>query len=571
MTTTFVTAFLDIYDIPYQNKDLDWRFSHFKKLCETGIPIAVFCSRDIETYFRSEILSNYKNVILIDAINLSETFVFETYKKVSNEITIELPNNRSIEKDSIEYLLLMNSKTEFIKRTIDINPFKSTHFAWIDFNIFHIFKDRELYTSHLLQNISKRVMDERFLTLPGCWSKEYVFDEGLINSISWRFCGGFFIGSAGRILELHSEYEKHFEDFLREKKKLIWEVNFWAYLELHFGLSVIWYYGDHNESILNFNIANTSLVLSNVPSFQSNKYIYDDWGDYIPTSTAYVNHKGVDIINTRLVNYWLYPNGGYLIKDKDSRIITRNTGSILIDGTPDGFKEMNVKQNDTDNISFNCNGGSILGLEDIRLYTTIEQDIGFIATSVNYSNTGRNRIVKGIYDINNGSLINNYMLVPPDPYSWCEKNWIPLIQNGIEHFIYKWFPFEIGTLHRNDNGEQQLFIDKSWTHSTPMFSCVRGSTTFIETEDGYLGVVHLSYEGSPRTYFHILVLLDKKTMMPLKYSDYFVFRNKSIEFCIGFSIKSQRYSFWISNFDRDPEVISINIDDIPLIFDFIIN
>lgn len=566
MATTFVTAFMTIYEIPYQNKDIHWRFKHFIKLCETGISLAVFCSRDCEDYFKTEILTKYSNVVLIEAQDLSETWTYKTYKKVANENIIELPNTRCIEKDTVEYLILMNTKTEYVSRVIKVNPFNSTHFAWVDFNIFHIFVGREPYATYLFETISKRKMAKRYLTLPGCWGKPYVRDESLTNDICWRFCGGFFIGSADRMLDFQQEYENHFETFLRERKKLVWEVNFWAYLELHHGLSVVWYAGDHNESILKFDAEYMSSSLSMLPSFISEKYEYLDWGEYIPTSTAYVCHKGEHIINTRLVNYWLHPNGAYLIKDANNYIRTRNVGSKLVGDKPDFFYEMTIS---TENMK--CNGGHIYGLEDIRLYNNVQGDIGFIATSVNYSHTGRNRMVRGIYDINSGELKDGCVLIPPDPNSWCEKNWSPLVKDGKEYFIYKWFPFEIGVLQKTDEGREQLIIETSWTHTTPMFSSIRGSTPFLETDDGFLSLVHFSYEGHPRRYFHLLVLLDKYTLLPLKYSDSFVFREVSIEFCIGFSVESERYRFWISNFDRDPEVIYVNKNDIPLLFEFCIS
>ena len=564
MATTFVTAFMTIYETPYQNKDIHWRFKHFIKLCETGISLAVFCSRDCEDYFRTEILTKYSNVVLIEALDLSETWTYQTYKKVANEEIIELPNTRCVEKDTIEYLLLMNTKTEYVSRAIKINPFNSTHFAWVDFNIFHIFSGREPYASYLIKTMSKRRMAKRYLTLPGCWGKEHVHNYSLSNDICWRFCGGFFIGSIDRMLDFHQEYIKHFENFLRERRKLVWEVNFWAYLELHHGLSIVWYNGDHNDSILKFDVEYMSTNLSMLPSFTSEKYEYLDWGDYIPTSTAYICHKGEHIINTRLVNYWLHPNGAYLIKDPNSYIRTRNMFSKLIDNVVDGYDEMLES-------GLKCNGGHIYGLEDIRLYNRVQGDIGFIATSINYSDTGRNRMVRGIYDIESNQLSDTMVLIPPDPNSWCEKNWIPLVKNGIEYFIYKWFPFEIGILRKTDDGREQLAIVISWTHTTPMFSSVRGSSPFIETEEGFLGLVHFSYEGWPRRYFHQLVLLDKNTLLPLKYSDSFVFNKVSVEFCIGFSVESERYRFWISNFDRDPEVITVTKVDLPLLFDFCVD
>jgi hypothetical protein len=575
MQTTFVTAFMNIYDTVYQNKDLDWRFQHFRKLAQTGIQLAVFVSPDCIEYM-NRILVEFPNVRVVRYVNLSETWVYQAFYKVQEQLgePIALPNARNVEKDTKEYLLLMNAKTEYLKWAIENNPFGSTHFAWIDFNIYHIFGGKELCVHELLMGLAKRTMHPYFLTMPGCWGKEHVREEFLINDICWRFCGGFFIGSGDRVLELHSYYLRYFEQFLLEKRKLVWEVNFWAYVELVHSLSVIWYPGDHNERILEISATNMVRTLCSLSSCESVKYVYPDYGDYIPTSTGYVYHKGQHYINTRYVNYWLHPNGAYWIKDPDSYIRTRNFCSRLddktlepepfsLDGDAAAFREMRVVPES----GIQCHGGNIYGLEDIRLYENTDNKVWFIATSINYSGLGRCRMIRGKYNMDLGICEDCHVLVPPDKDSWCEKNWIPIIKDGVERFIYKWSPFEVGTIKDTEHGKQ-LVLDLTWSHTAPMFSNVRGSTPFQQTADGLLGVVHFSYEGGPRKYFHMLVLLDRNTLMPLKYSEYFCFHENSVEFCIGFMVREGRYYFWFSNFDRDPERMSVLKEEIPLMFDF---
>ena len=603
---TFVTAFMNIYQTPFQNKDVELRFRHFKKIAETGIQLAVFCSPDCSEYM-NELIREFPNIKIIEYMNLQDSWTYKLCHEVEAKLgePLALPNTRNIEKDTREYIILMNTKTEYLKMAIEKNVWSSTHFAWIDFNIYHIFQgvEREQYVFEFLKSMSQRTMHPYFLTLPGCWGKNNVREEFLMNDICWRFCGDFFIGSADRVLEFHKCYLDYFADFLLSKKKLIWEVNFWAYLELHHGLSVIWYPGDHNERILEISVKNMSMRISDLPSCQHIKYEYPDYGDYIPTSTAYLNYKGLDIINTRFVNYWLYPNGGYWIKDPDGYIRTRNFYSPLDSETllPREFKEVEESKS-----GLKCFGGHIYGLEDIRLYEK-GGDIHFIATSINYSGLGKNRMVKGRYDVtseditssnitsvsSNIDLVDAEVLIPPDANSWCEKNWIPLANfygdesTNDEYFIYKWNPLEIGVLcshssedeSNSDNSEKrenekkkekQLKIVKTWKHNAPLFSNVRGSTPLVECDKGLICVVHFSYEGGPRNYFHMLVLLEKKTLMPLKYSEFFFFNNMSVEFCIGFTIRNDKYHFWISNFDRDPELIIVDIVEIPLLFDFFI-
>jgi hypothetical protein len=62
----------------------------------------------------------------------------------------------------------------------------------------------------------------------------------------------------------------------------------------------------------------------------------------------------------------------------------------------------------------------------------------------------------------------------------------------------------------------------------------------------------------------MMVMLDKDTYMPLKYSRPFYFNNIGIEFCIGFSINENKYWFWISRFDRDPMLVSIDVNKIDI-------
>ena len=62
----------------------------------------------------------------------------ETFKVVSK--TTGLPRVRSETKDTKEFMILMNAKTEFIKRVMD-NGVHADHYVWIDAGIGKIFRD----------------------------------------------------------------------------------------------------------------------------------------------------------------------------------------------------------------------------------------------------------------------------------------------------------------------------------------------------------------------------------------------------------------------------------------------
>ena len=81
--------------------------------------------------------------------------------------------------------------------------------------------------------------------------------------------------------------------------------------------------------------------------------------------------------------------------------------------------------------------------------------------------------------------------------------------------------------------------------------------------------MHFSEDHNPRHYYHILVLLEKETFRPLKYSNCFCFKGLGVEFCIGFSDEMEsEYVFWTSQMDREPMTVFIPKYEIPLCFDF---
>jgi IMP cyclohydrolase len=117
---TFVTAYMNIYTTPFQNKDAEWRFRHFRKIAETGIQLSVICSPDCSQAIETFALE-FPNIKIIKYMNLCDTWTHSVCSEVENKIgePLQLPNSRNIEKDTREYILLMNAKTEFLKIAIE--------------------------------------------------------------------------------------------------------------------------------------------------------------------------------------------------------------------------------------------------------------------------------------------------------------------------------------------------------------------------------------------------------------------------------------------------------------------
>uniref|UniRef100_A0A6C0HBK7 Uncharacterized protein n=1 Tax=viral metagenome TaxID=1070528 RepID=A0A6C0HBK7_9ZZZZ len=553
---SFVTAFIDIYkDTPFDNKTIEWRCNKFRDIAAMGFPIIIFVCKNTLPYI--EILkTEFENLYILEVLNMEDTWVY----KNSESMNLSLPYHRNMSKDTREYMYVINSKAEFLYKAVEANPWNSTHFAWIDFSISYIFKEEERTFEYLNIFAQRTINDETCLLVPGCWREKISLTDtdSYINNVVWRFCGGFLLGDANSIKKLFELYREHFVAFLNTHKTIVWEVNFWAWLEANDFWTPRWYEADHNDSIIQIPADICCRNLSLSPDLRTTTYEYPAIENFGPGSASYVYFKGEHLLNTRYINYSILENGCYDIKDPKHIIISRNVFSKL-NGNLEPIKFIEMKEINIRLPSKNC---YIYGLEDIRLYS-VGDTLKFIATNINFSPTGYNRMLIGEYDIIDHTF-NNCIIAKPPYETHCEKNWIPLLKNGKEYFIYKWFPMEIGTL----NAENELVIEMRYPIKSPWFHKVRGSSIFVDNGEHFVGVVHFSEETTPRRYYHMLVSLDKETFKPLKYSEIFHFQHLGIEFCIGFTIKNGEYVFWISQMDREPLMISISIDKLKLMYDF---
>jgi hypothetical protein len=260
---------------------------------------------------------------------------------------------------------------------------------------------------------------------------------------------------------------------------------------------------------------------------------------------------GQQLLNVRYVNYTQTPQGAYIINDANGHLKTQN-GILRLKG----YEEVESAQPMTAVVNYPTMCLNIQGLEDIRLYE-FGQQVKFIATQRQWSPTQQNRMAIGTVMLDKGTYEDVQILEPPTP-TGCEKNWIPLIRDGVEHFIYQWYPYQIGIMKE---GKLEIVQRMEMPRA---FHKIRGSTLFTEVEEGLLGVVHYSEERSPRHYYHMLVLLNKETFCPMAQSQPFVFGRIGIEFCIGMAVRGADLQFWYSQHDRDPVWLVIPRMELPL-------
>ena len=597
MSLTFVTSieYVDTTQtIP--GWSLNTQILNLTLLAGTQVPLCIFLTE--EYGHLKEHFALYPNVWvrLVDAS--SSHWMTPLFSSSESESDIYLPAHRNRQKDTFPYLLSSYSKYEWLKIAIDQNPWNTSHFAWIDLSVLEMFTRKE-HSLRTIEWMSRLTYRPDFMTLPGCWSaidKNKIQD--LTDTVHWRFCGGFFLGDRSSLSSFCQCVQDTYLHFFQQYKKLVWDFNYLAYMEtVHADRwKPVWYKGDHNDHILSISSTHYTWPFSRIS--RQIEYSYPMIPNYYPTSAAYLFVNDQCILNTRYVNYWIYPNGCYLFHSGKKLIENKNMLCRLDENTLEPVEFREIEEYVPYPIREDCLSR---GLEDIRLYE-YEGRVKYIATTMGYNADGKSRMMVGDYDVDRGRIDNGCIIYSPEE-TWCEKNWIPIIHKGREMFIYKWNPIEIGVIEEREmegNDEENIMDEGSETpigvakegcegnhgfprgfpclsikyrmdNKIPLASKLRGSSIFQPTEDGWMGVVHYSEEHSPRQYFHMLIVLDKETLEPIRWSNPFCFLKQGIEFCIGFRIQNKtisqtedvvekdkkEYVFWISRHDRDPVVLWI--------------
>jgi glycosyltransferase involved in cell wall biosynthesis len=237
MSITYVSSCFKLRDFYTTVKDT--QLDDYIRFVKTGIPCILFLDKELSHW--TERLKEFTNITVIADRTLEE---FPTAKLFPREQT-KLPETRNMEKDTYDFLILMNNKLDFLNEALTIA--KTDTIGWVDFGISKIIKnDRETFYTRL-HNV--RVSDQRIL-LPGCTEQQ---DSVNVNHVHWRFCGGLFFGKKDVVKQFYEESKQVLTE-LAAQNQLTWEVNVWAMVEKRNQSLFEWYKADHNDSMVAYPI-----------------------------------------------------------------------------------------------------------------------------------------------------------------------------------------------------------------------------------------------------------------------------------------------------------------------------
>ena len=262
-------------------------------------------------------------------------------------------------------------------------------------------------------------------------------------------------------------------------------------------------------------------------------YLPDGFSSTTPSISKSSDGKRI-YVNIRYVNYKIDENGNYINKEK---IHTINHLAI-VDITTDEWSIETSQQIAYDTALDNV----YVGLEDIRILNGKTKVLYNANRGLDYHHI---QVEHGELDATTGATMNSRILKKLGDNSQqrdVEKNWVLFEADDQLFCIYEWYPLTIGTIEDNN-------YNTKYKHPMPnFFKQVRGSTNGEAFENAITGEKELwflchtvSYENR-RYYYHLFVCLDAETLALKKYTPWFTFEKRPVEYSLGFAFLSSEES-----------------------------
>lgn len=256
-----------------------------------------------------------------------------------------------------------------------------------------------------------------------------------------------------------------------------------------------------------------------------------------------LNDNGKLLVNLRHVNYTFYHSEKktfqhqwgpltYLHPENDMHLRTTNWYCEL----NDELDIIRYNKIDTSNFDTYEPMWDFVGLEDARLVRWNDKlYITGVRRDTTTNGQGRMELSEIIVNDNNVIEVSRYRIQPPkDPNSYCEKNWMPVLDN--EFTFVKWSnPTEVVKADINTLGS-------TTTHTAPYVqigSDLRGGSQVLPFgDDHYIAIVHevdlfASEVGrKDAVYRHRFIVWNKQWEI-VKFTKDFSIMNGHVEFAVG--------------------------------------
>ena len=209
IVSAFVSQVNERFDI---NEEI--YISHGKKLLDVDIPKIIFLEQHlIDKYHFRE--NEFTKIISIK----KEDLLY--YNEIQNLEQIYW--TRRPDKDTLEFIMVQSNKTDWVKKSIQINCFNTDQFIWIDFGISKLFSD-ENYFKSVIEKLKEKKYSK--IRIGGCHQLAG-YDHNIWTMPLFYFAGGVFGGHKDYLLKFAALTNDKCMWFMKERNTLVWEVNIW--------------------------------------------------------------------------------------------------------------------------------------------------------------------------------------------------------------------------------------------------------------------------------------------------------------------------------------------------------
>ena len=219
--TTIVSALLTNVNY-YSNNNIEKYIINGKKLLELELKKIIFIEEHIfDLYFK-----DFKNDNTIFYFIKKKDLYFYEY---INELINFNPITDNSEKDTIEYMFVQCNKTEWLRKAIELNPYNSDQFVWLDFGIYYIINNEDFFSKYIHSMSEKIYSNVRIASsgYDGYYLNMYRNYDNIYKSINWFYMGTVFGGNKDKLILFANLMKNKCIDIMKNKKTICWEVNIW--------------------------------------------------------------------------------------------------------------------------------------------------------------------------------------------------------------------------------------------------------------------------------------------------------------------------------------------------------
>lgn len=248
---TLVSGFINIsaYDAgTKRRRDERFYLEHGRVFLKLPIPKVVFLESTMIKYLEGE---TFPPQTLLVPFEKEEIELWPMRQQL-----LALPGTHDNGKDTHDYFIVMHQKLPWCLRAIELNPYKTEHFMWLDFGANYLMKHQPLAT--LMNNVTFDKVRPGTIRFPGRQPVDAAkaanaadtvaapLDTGLI----WHFCGTMFAGDASAMQQFY-ETQSQILSKIIEQGHFTWEVTTWYHCARNVSNLFDWYYATHwDESML---------------------------------------------------------------------------------------------------------------------------------------------------------------------------------------------------------------------------------------------------------------------------------------------------------------------------------